>query len=336
MSARRLHRLRPPRSLRATRAGWCFVVIVFGVGFAALNTGNNLLYLVLSLLLGFLVLSGLLSESSLRGLRVERHLPAELFAGRSHRVGLRLCNDRGRTPSFAVWLEDRVDGAEGPETAGRSFALRVGPGARVDRSYLFEPPRRGDLRFVSCRLATRFPFGLFVKSVELDLEQSALVYPELYDAPARAAASQTRSIGEPRRRATSDGDALNGVREYREGEAIQRIHWRRSLRARRLIVGERDSDSRGQIEILLRLPQDLEPQEVEARVSRAASEVVAHLDAGADVGLRTARTRFAPAAGVAHRAELLACLARVEVDPNATLDPPAPEAQQPRRAEVAG
>ena len=54
-------RLRPPRSLRATRAGWCFIAIIFGVGFAALNTGNNLIYLIIALLLAFLVLSGLLS-----------------------------------------------------------------------------------------------------------------------------------------------------------------------------------------------------------------------------------------------------------------------------------
>ena len=53
--------------LRPTRAGWLFFVIIFGVGFAALNTGNNLLYLVLALMLSFLVLSGLLSESALRG-----------------------------------------------------------------------------------------------------------------------------------------------------------------------------------------------------------------------------------------------------------------------------
>ena len=40
--------LRPPRQLRPTRAGWSFFALTFGVGFAALNTGNNLLYLVLS------------------------------------------------------------------------------------------------------------------------------------------------------------------------------------------------------------------------------------------------------------------------------------------------
>src|SRR4030095_759081 len=66
--------LRPPRALRAARAGWLFFVLTMGVGFAALNTGNNLLYLVFSFLLAFLVLSGVLSEAALRRIEVRRRL----------------------------------------------------------------------------------------------------------------------------------------------------------------------------------------------------------------------------------------------------------------------
>jgi nicotinamidase-related amidase len=102
-------RFRPPRSLRATRAGWCFIAIIFGVGFAALNTGNNLLYLVLSLMLAFLVLSGLLSETSLRGIRVKRLLPRELIACSANRVALRIHNDQKRIASFAIVLDDHIE-----------------------------------------------------------------------------------------------------------------------------------------------------------------------------------------------------------------------------------
>ena len=80
--------LRPPRTLRPTRPGWVFFALTFGVGFAALNTGNNLLYMVLSLLLAFLVLSGVLSESALRGVRIRRRLPREIHAGRAAPVVL--------------------------------------------------------------------------------------------------------------------------------------------------------------------------------------------------------------------------------------------------------
>ena len=66
---------RPPRRLKLTREGKYFIGITFGVGFAAINTGNNLLYLLLGMLLSLIVVSGVLSELSLRELTVVRRLP---------------------------------------------------------------------------------------------------------------------------------------------------------------------------------------------------------------------------------------------------------------------
>ena len=161
--------LRPPRTLRPTRAGWAFFAFTFGVGFAALNTGNNLLYLVLSLMLAFLVLSGVLSESALRGIRVRRRLPRELFAGIPARVGLEIENRQRRVPAFALVVEDRVrDAASGALCeAGRVFVLRAGPGGCERRAYGFAAPARGLVFFEGFRVSTRFPFGLFSKSLEL-------------------------------------------------------------------------------------------------------------------------------------------------------------------------
>ena len=48
-----------------------------------MNTGNNLLYLVLGLLLSLVILSGVLSEMALRGLEFRRKLPRRAYAGSS-------------------------------------------------------------------------------------------------------------------------------------------------------------------------------------------------------------------------------------------------------------
>jgi uncharacterized protein (DUF58 family) len=90
------------------------------------------------------------------------------------------------------------------------------------------------------------------------------------------------------------------------------VHWRRSLRTRRLIVGDREGESSARIEVWLPLSPELAATEIENRVTRAASEVVAHLLDGDEVGLRTNACRFAPRTGFAHRTALLCFLARVE------------------------
>ncbi|MEZ4330406.1 MAG: DUF58 domain-containing protein [Myxococcota bacterium] len=310
---RRRASLRPPRTLRATRPGWCFVAIIFGVGFAALNTGNNLLYLVFALMLAFLVLSGLLSEAALRGIEIERRLPRELFAGQANPVGLRIRNRQRRVPAFALSIEDRVDRAGEPRTtAGRTFVLRVGPGASVERCYDWTPDARGDHAFAALRVSTRFPFGLFVKSLELAAPTPALVYPALHPAADGARPDPRRrndAAHRPGRAAM--GDAVAAVREFVRGDSVARVHWRRSLRMGRLVVGEREGEAGAVVEVLLALAPGLSPAVVEQRIEAAASEVVHHLDAGHPVGLHARRTRFAPSAGPAHRRALLAYLARV-------------------------
>ncbi|MEQ9319041.1 MAG: hypothetical protein RIF41_07760, partial [Polyangiaceae bacterium] len=75
-----------PRKLKFTREGKYFLGITLGVGFAAINTGNNLLYLLLGMMLSLIIVSGVMSELSLRTLTVKRRLPARAQVGRSHLV----------------------------------------------------------------------------------------------------------------------------------------------------------------------------------------------------------------------------------------------------------
>ena len=153
-----------------------------------------------------------------------------------------------------------------------------------------------------------------MKSAELDLENSALVYPQIL--PLRTAQDETPSatladehVGSP-----PSGDDVAGLREFVPGDALGRVHWKRSLRSGRLLVGEREGDASGEIEVLLRLNPNSPKASIETTISRAASEVAAHLDAGLRVGLRSASHRFPPATEATHRREMLTYLARVTAD----------------------
>ncbi len=103
----RLSLMRPPRKLKFTREGKFFVGITLGVGFAAINTANNLLYLLLGMLLALIVVSGVMSEISLRDLTVVRRLPQRAQVGRAHLEGLclqarHLADQRDQQPGLAA------------------------------------------------------------------------------------------------------------------------------------------------------------------------------------------------------------------------------------------
>jgi uncharacterized protein (DUF58 family) len=307
---------RPPRTLRPTRAGWLFFVLTFGVGFAALNTGNNLLYLVLSFMLAFLVLSGLLSESALRGVRIGRVLPREAYAGLPARVVLEIANRSRRAPAFAIAVEDRGAGPGQRRTRsnGRVFALRVAPGATERRSYRFAAENRGWFEFESFRVSTRFPFGLFSKSLILEAGERLLVYPkvERLAAPARSGLTDPHESDATGRGPL--GAEVSGLREFAPGDSLRRIHWRATARRGALVVRELESDTSAEVEVRLRTGAAPEAEIFERDVEWAASEIAALCDAGLRVGLVTDSDRIAARAGPRQRARLLAFLALVQPD----------------------
>jgi uncharacterized protein (DUF58 family) len=290
-------------------------VLVFAVGFAALNTGNNLLYLVLSLMLAFLVLSGVLSEAALRGIQVERRLPFEWVAGRAARVVLEVRNAQRRTWSHAIVVEDL--GAAGGGAAaplGRVFAMRVAPGQTESRSYRFEPAARGELRFHGFRVTTRFPFGLFAKSLEIEREARVIVYPRLVaQRPPRRRAGDPRSVRDVGGSGARSAEVA-GLREFARGDSPRRVHWRASWRRGFLLVRDEAGSAGG--EALVRLAtRDREPGEAfEREVERAASEAEAGLRAGLRVALHTDGPVFPPDTGAVHRARLLGFLALIAPD----------------------
>jgi uncharacterized protein (DUF58 family) len=316
LRARLQRRLRPPRRLRPTRAGWIFFAITFAVGFAALNTGNNLLYLVFSLMLAFLVLSGVLSESALRGIRVRRRLPRELFVDSPAPVELLVTNEQSRVTAFAVVVEDRIaEHGAAARAAGRIFALRIGAGETESRTYRFEPGRRGEIEFSGFAVFTRFPFGLFSKSLELDAPGHALVYPALEPINVPPHFGSSRDGGEAVVGQGSAGAEVAGLREYAHGDSVRRIHWRASLRRSEILVRKVESESEAEVEVRLRTRGARVGDAFERSVTDAASEAVAHLGARARVTLRTDEIVLPPASGSAQRVRILSLLARVQPSP---------------------
>src|SRR5690242_7719372 len=118
-------RARWRRHLRFTREGKVFVFVTFALGFAAVNTGTNLMYLMFGFMLSLIVLSGILSEHVLRKLTIERRLPKRAFAGEPALIELAVKNGKERLVSYSVEIEDQ---AEGEKNDRRCYYLKIAPG----------------------------------------------------------------------------------------------------------------------------------------------------------------------------------------------------------------
>lgn len=306
-------RWRWPRRLRITREGKYFIGITLGVGLAAINTGNNLLYLLLGLLLALIVVSSVMSELSLRNLRVTRRLPPRAQVGRAHLVEIEVRNDKQSVPSYAIEVEDLRQGQPADK---RCFFLKVSPKSAQVAAYRRTPAKRGRDMHVGFRLATRFPFGLFEKSREVQALGELIIYPAVD--PVRLPQEQNgRALGGLSSSVRGGGDEIIAVRPLREGDDPRDIYWRKSSLSSSLVLRERAREVRAEVKLAL---NDISPQNpateawstrFEQAIRDVASRAVAHLRRGDVVSVQTAsglRGRARPDTGADPLLRFLALL----------------------------
>ncbi len=140
-------RVREAMDYDVTRAGMIYILITVVIGIAALNTGNNLLYVVVSALLSAILVSGIASALVLGSLTLDVHLPEHVFAGRPLLARLLLRNASRWLPSFSVRVvpaRRKADAKSSPKARWRWEASTFGlpPNRAPQEQWLRLPDRR--------------------------------------------------------------------------------------------------------------------------------------------------------------------------------------------------
>ena len=258
--------LKPPRYLSLTRAGKFFLLMTLAVGFGAINTGNNLLFLLLGMTLSLIVASGVLSEAVLRNLKVRRRLPRRFVAGEPAPGRFRVVNE-GWWPALSVEAAERNPKAlAGPaagdtvgpdripwwkfwkpqpddQPVGSTYCMRVGADDEQPLQTRYKLPVRGRFRLAGPQLRTRFPFALFEKSRHFSAPTEITVLPDGAEADEWIGKLQSR-WGDTTQNRRGRGHEFYGLRDYRPGEDRRLIHWKSTARRGEPVVRETEARHR--------------------------------------------------------------------------------------------
>ena len=322
-------RWRPRRTIRPTREGWWCIAVAVGLGVTAMNTGNNLLYLLESMVLALIVVSGILSEQSVRGVRVEPLVPDEIYAGTPCTIGARVRNTKTKRPSFSVALDRPKRGGWGvlrsgaPMSNGLTLAYIARLGAGEERFVTWDEtlPNRGRHRLAGVRVATRFPFGLFVKASRVMGAADVLVYPRRVPPPP-ALLRQANGLGTAPARKRGRGHDLHDLRAYRSGDDPRLIHWRVTARTGTLTVRELEAETAQDAYVVLRGDGRASAERLEQALAEAAAVASALLKRGARVGLIAPGLDIALGQGPGQIRRVLGALALYEPGVASTPRPP--------------
>jgi uncharacterized protein (DUF58 family) len=328
-----------PRKLKFTREGILFILMTIGLGGAAINSGNNLLYLILAMMLSLIIASGMLSEINFRRVTVERRPPETAFAGRRFRVDFILTNGKKHTPAFT--LEPAESGPEGIAVAvspGRLTA--VGGGEKAVISYTAEASARGYAIFKQVELSSSYPFNFFMKTIKMPCPGKVLVYPRIL--PVREESLIAREHGpdmQSRLSMSRRGDGeFHGLREFRHGDSPKRIHWRTSAKKGALHVKEFEEHRFDRMAVALDTQRgpDFTNETLEKAVMLAAAIITHYHRKGFETALYAFAPqplRFRPDRGRTHHYMMLEALALLKTSISRTL---AEAAALPERADLDG
>lgn len=223
------------RTLHLTREGGGFIVLVFGIGIGAINTGNNLLYLILAMCCSFIAVSGILSEQTLKDISAEGSLPSTIYLGDTYPIPIKLHNGKRRLPSYSLYIEFPTDYQSDYRVESSPYFFQISGGATMEKSALLTATKRGPLKIRTCRLRTSFPFGFFVKTKSIPFEADCIVFPQIkpMELPRPSELSE-----EGEGKVSPSGDDLYSLREFRPGDSMSTVHWKSSAKTGSLRVRE--------------------------------------------------------------------------------------------------
>src|ERR1044072_3835838 len=280
-----------------TSGGGVFLVIIVVVGFAAWYTGNNLLFLVFSLLCSTLFVGWVHAGTSLRDLTVSARFPDHIFAAEAAPVIVTLRNTKRVLPSFSILVEARGPVNEvDPKRRRRHVKRLLAYFSYVPHSAAAEQrveqlfPTRGHVLIDGFELSTRFPFGFFRRRRRLRARNvDIIVYPkpEVISDKLHLLPMYAGRIPALRRGAGHD---LFLMRDYQPQDDLRYIDWKATARSRRLTVREFTSEDERRITIVLdtRLRGEANEelrQRFEKGVVQAASLLKHFVDERAEVRL---------------------------------------------------
>lgn len=231
---------------KVTREGVVYLGGILVIALAALNTGNNLLFMILACLLAGVLVSGFLSRLVISGIDVRLELPEHIFAGRPVLTIAVLENTKQLMPSFSVSLvsEERAKSKKhaaahaAPHILDRPLYFPYIPRLQTARqSVELTFPRRGVYRQDVLGLRTKFPFGFLEKTRRVSSDIEAIVYPSVQPTDEFYEILPLVS-GELESYQRGRGHDLYAIRDYQFNDSARHVDWKASARTGSLQVRE--------------------------------------------------------------------------------------------------
>jgi uncharacterized protein DUF58 len=235
---------------KLTRDGIIYLAAVFILVLAAVNTGNNLLFMILACALAGILISGVLSRAVLTGIELKFDLPEHIFAEQPVLAEMELRNEKPAWPSFSL----RVIGESKNGTVpilGRPVYFPYIPRQSAARQKVeLRFAKRGLYKQDAFGIRTRFPFGFFEKTRRVVSKSEIVVYPPVGPTEQFYEVLPLLS-GEMSSYFRGRGVELHSLRDYMPTDSARAVDWKVTAKSGHLMVREFAREDERRVMIVL-------------------------------------------------------------------------------------
>ena len=268
------------------------------MGFAAVNTGNNLVYLIVSAFLSFMGISGLFGKNNIERIDVGVELPSEVFAQTEFPMKVKLRNRRRFLPAFLVSVR-----------VGDREALFPFVGAGREEAEILNAvfKRRGRHALRDIHVCSVFPFNFFVRCRRVPRSPEVIVFPKAKTCALWSSfEKEARKKGETSSGKTGHEGEIVSFRNYAQGDPVKYIYWKASAKTGDLKTKELSSTVRQPVVIDF---DGIQMGDIEEKLSCVTYTVLKLFRQNTPVGLRIGGNLFRAGLLASHRTRLLRELA---------------------------
>lgn len=290
--------------MKITREGKRFIFAVVLIAVAAVNTGNNLIYLIFSLMLSIIFLAVMLLRMDLSRISLEVSIDHPVFAGEQTYASFTLKNGKKLLPAYSIRVT--ASGAAYPV-----YCAYIAPRQSVKKEIKITFKKRGLYSYGKFFLQSGFPFILLEKKLAVKVSGEALVYPALMDVeqfmpdiPGLEGAGIGRTVG--------SGSEIHSIREFRYGDDWRNIHWKASAKASSIMVKEFTLTDVRKVSIIIDNLLPSQKEVFEKVLSLGGSLAQYFLDAGYLVRVLSCKKVIPFGAGSEHLFKVLDILALMQ------------------------
>jgi uncharacterized protein (DUF58 family) len=265
---------------RLTREGMVYLGVVAILILASVNTGNNLLFMVLACSIAGILISGVLSRAVLTGLELRFDMPEHVFAEQPVVAELELRNEKQAWPSFSLRVVGENKKGAGEILTRPVFFPYISRQSSARQKVELTFPHRGNYRQDAFSIRTRFPFGFFEKTRQVDSQMAIIVYPKVAPTDHFYEVLPLLS-GEMASNFRGRGHELHSLRDYLSSDSARFVDWKVTARAGRLMVREFAREDERRVMLVLDPfigPPPSAPGESEAAAQQADADHLARFE----------------------------------------------------------